>query len=117
MAFGFPAYAEDVIDVDLPRDELRRMVKRTLESLRWRYDPGAKNSLVAKVGVNFWSWGERVRIKLGPDGEVFVRSQCALVTQCIDWGKNQRNVDQFLDRLEEVIDDEFPQARPADSAR
>jgi hypothetical protein len=116
MAFGFPAYVEDVIEVDLPRPESRRAVERTLESLGWRYDTGPKNSLVARVGVSPWSRGQQVHIKVGPKGEVFIRSRCAVTTQWYDWGTNQQNVDKFINRLEEVIDDEFPHVRPADSA-
>jgi hypothetical protein len=56
---------------------------------------------VAEVGANLWSWGERISVEIGRGGTVWVESTCRLPTQCFDWGKNQRNVDGFLELVDE----------------
>jgi hypothetical protein len=55
------------------------------------------------VGVNFWSWGEQVSVEIDREGTVQIESRCRLPTQCLDWGKNQRNVDAFLKLVEEKV--------------
>jgi hypothetical protein len=102
MAFGFPAYAEDVGRYDASGGELLDAVDQALEELGWDADYTGPSSLSARVGANWLSWGERVSIDVR-DGKVRVRSECVLPTQCIDWGKNRKNVDRLLDRLDLVL--------------
>lgn len=48
-----------------------------------------------KHGVSFSSWGENVKLALISQGNQTVAdidSECALVTQIVDWGKNKENV-------------------------
>jgi hypothetical protein len=56
---------------------------------------------VAEVGVNFWSWGEKVSVEIDRGGTISVESRCRLPTQCFDWGKNQRNIDAFFQLVDE----------------
>lgn len=53
-----------------------------------------------KHGVSFTSWGENITIILSPLGmdqtSVMIRSECALPTQIIDYGKNKQNVEKLI---------------------
>ena len=53
--------------------------------------------------VSLTSWGENVTITVTPYGAaqcvMHVRSECALPTQIVDWGKNGKNVNEILGYL------------------
>jgi hypothetical protein len=103
MAFGFPAYAEAVECYDgCSRGELLDALDDALEALNWRADYLGLSSLTARVRMNYWSWGERLTIAVS-DEILHVRSECVLPTQCLDWGKNQRNVEQLFLLLAEIL--------------
>jgi hypothetical protein len=40
-------------------------------------------------------------VEIDVEGIVWVESRCRLPTQCLDWGKNQRNVNAFLDLVDD----------------
>jgi hypothetical protein len=103
MTFGFPAYFEATEHYDCERGELLDAVERALDALGWKFDYTGPASLNVSVSVNFWSWGEQMTVHARKDGTLEVRSQCRLPTQCIDWGKNRRNVNTFLERLDRVL--------------
>ncbi len=46
----------------------------------------------AKAGLSLWSWGEDIEIHIG-EGMARIRSSCSFPLQCVDWGKNRRNVE------------------------
>ena len=98
MAFGFPAYASQKHSLNMGPEYTSLVVRETLERLGWKYEMLGANRFVAFTSLSFWSYGERVVIDGSPDGIVSVRSQCRLVTQCVDWGKNDTNVREFFDR-------------------
>lgn len=56
-----------------------------------------------KNGMGLTSWGENISVILVPAGETqttaAVRSECALPTQIIDWGKNKENVTKLIQFL------------------
>src|SRR5262245_60026145 len=104
MAFGFPAYAEEVARYDCDRDELMDAVERALDDLGWRGRPAGPWRLSVGLGISFWSWGETMTVEVRKDSSVRVRSECAFPTQCFDWGKNQRNVNKFLGALDDALD-------------
>jgi hypothetical protein len=104
MTFGFPAYHAAAQRVDRPRRDVLRAARAALHDLGWRWMDSDRGVFMAAVGVNFWSCGEQVTVVVADDGEVLVRSQCNLPTQCFDWGKNRRNVNRFLDAIERVLE-------------
>ncbi|MCH7597117.1 MAG: hypothetical protein IID35_11250 [Planctomycetes bacterium] len=60
------------------------------------------------VGLNFWSWGERVTVALGVvDGcnLIDITSSCVLKMQIADWGKNERNVRKLFDEIDKILGD------------
>ena len=46
----------------------------------------------SQVGFNLWSFGETVTATPAA-GYLLLRSTCVMPTQCLDWGKNRRNVE------------------------
>ncbi len=88
MSFAFPAFHE----ARLPGMFSAAVVEVAMQRLGWsdvRRDAGV---VTGKVGFNLWSFGETVAVTVAPD-HVLLRSACVMPTQCIDWGKNRRNVE------------------------
>jgi hypothetical protein len=61
----------------------------------------ASGQLIAKTKLNLWSWGEKVTIQVYQDGSVAVISAC--IAQIVDYGRNQRNVEQFFNTLNHLL--------------
>ncbi|MCZ7605968.1 MAG: hypothetical protein M5U25_07775 [Planctomycetota bacterium] len=102
MTFGFPAYHEELwFPRTVPTAEL---ICAIANALGWGYavenigPVGWRWRL--RAGLNFWSWGEVVLLEPQPDGGLRVRSSCALFTQCIDWGRNARNIRRLAELLQ-----------------
>ena len=102
MAFGFPAYHEEELITPFPISD--EWIAHTAMSVGWEYHtrtPDPRFGWVWRVGVTIsvWSWGASLLIwPTGPQ-QVRIRSECALPTQCIDWGSNRRNVETFANAL------------------
>jgi hypothetical protein len=102
MPLTFPASASGSRRYSCSPEALKEAVARALSALGWAaYGNWSGRRFVAEVGVSFWSWGEEIRVRIDTDGTVSVESACRLPTQCFDWGKNQRNVDAFLELVDE----------------
>lgn len=80
---------------------------------------GASKVFNLSSDINLASWGEKITVTLtSVEGGtcVDVLSECAMPTQIIDWGKNQKNVEalfSFLDRNAAVAVVNVPSAAPA----
>lgn len=92
MSFGFPAYSTGSQSFNLRHQDLIDIVRKSLDAVGWRYEMPSPNEFVARNSVNLWSWGEKIFIAVSVEGTVTAKSQCMLVTQCFDWGKNSENV-------------------------
>ena len=102
MSFGFPAFSTSSQQLRLGQEELVGAVSEALSNLGWPYERPSPNKFFAKLSVGLWSWGEKLIVDVGHDGTVMARSECVLVTQCFDWGKNARNVNQFFSELSRI---------------
>ena len=98
MSFGFPAFHEQSIVNVPPNVNIELSLLNTLRSLGWgpSFD---QNGITASTGASLKSWGEKIVISISPTGAATVRSECALKTQCADWGKNEKNVRTILTEL------------------
>lgn len=108
MAFGLPAHhvQEHHPGVDDP-EWLHEAVMRTVAKLSWdlkKQDPEAGRYL-ASTGMDLWSWGEMIRIEILPDLTLRITSRCSFHLQCLDWGQNRHNVEDFLVTLNEVLEE------------
>jgi hypothetical protein len=95
MAFGFPAYHTEELKYTESAPSFRAYVANAIRSLGWSVRHESDTELTASTSVSLWSWGERITVKFH-EGGASVSSCCALVTQCIDWGKNRQNVHKLL---------------------
>ena len=102
MSFGFPAYSTGSQKYDLGQQDLLGVVGESLGRLGWSYEMPSPNAFLAKNSANLWSWGEKIAVEVSLDGTVTARSECLLATQCIDWGKNRRNVRAFFDEVSRI---------------
>lgn len=97
MTFGFPAYhTEHYVPGPAGGGDLRGLVMEALTALAWAVKAETPRDITASTSLSLSSWGERVEIVFANDGSLTVTSKCALPTQCIDWGKNKRNVAKFI---------------------
>jgi hypothetical protein len=105
MAFGFPAYHESTRKFDLKSAVLAAAVENALSDLGWQFKRGAYSTQFdARTGFSVWSYaGERITIQIGEGGDIWVRSECTSPIQCLDWGKNRKNVDRFFNVLSQSL--------------
>jgi hypothetical protein len=111
MAFGFPAYHEGTQKFNLRSTVLVAAVENALRDLGWEFERIASGTeFNAKTKWNIWSYlGEKVRIEIGRDGNVWIRSECLSPIQWYDgmpfpwYGKNRQNVEKFLDLLSQSL--------------
>ena len=102
-SIGLPPYAEDSVQYSRSRDVLLDAIEDVLNDLGWSYGYTGKAELCVSFAITFGSWGERMTIAVHKDGTIDVRSASVFPLQWIDWGKNQQNIEQFLQRLENVL--------------
>jgi hypothetical protein len=85
--------------------ELKRACKDALDELGWRWEMDGRWRLVAYVPYSFTSYGEWLIVEVY-DEELVVVSHCRQRRQLVDWGKNRRNVERFLNRVEDILDED-----------
>jgi hypothetical protein len=104
MAFGFPAYHEETIDLEMPRNEIISFLKPIIGSLSWSIIEYTENHMLAITPTALTaSDGEKIRITILPSGSIHVRSECEIFTQCFDWGKNKKNVHKLLSAISGIL--------------
>ena len=90
MSFGFPAYHRKEISHAFDLAEAKNRTMQAASILGWQLQQEPNEDLVFRSGCNLRSWGEVVKIHFQPH-RVVVHSQCRLITQCFDWGRNRSN--------------------------
>ncbi len=103
MSFGLPPRFEESYTYDAGESHLRQEIERTLEALGWKWSLQDNGHYLAKVGITWRSWGERVVIAIEDKGTVRVASRSSWSTTIIDYGKNQMNVKAFFAELNRVL--------------
>lgn len=102
MAFAFPAYHRAQLILDQPGD-WRAPVISTMQNLRWTVGNALADPILASTGMSLASYSETIEVWIEPNGILTINSKCAMPTQCVDWGKNRRNVEYFIAELERMI--------------
>lgn len=102
MSFGFPAFHTENFSV-AGREDLPRLCADVAVRMRWTVKVQQRDRVVFSTKVNLFSWGERVTVEYLPGSTLRVTSRCAMPTQCLDWGRNQRNVQAFLAALQMAL--------------
>lgn len=102
MVFAFPAYHSEKY-TRLPDDANPvRLTMSAAQHLGWQSVSQDRDSVVFSTRRRLLGRSERVTINFLPDRALMVTSRCFLPTQCLDWGKNRRNVMHFLSVVEHL---------------
>ncbi|MGB7202274.1 MAG: hypothetical protein WBD16_08385 [Pyrinomonadaceae bacterium] len=111
MSFGFPASYTETVNLVGSRYSARQAVIETFENLGWNFDETDSDCFWVKIPMSGLSWGEILTVSLEP-GVAKVHSKCNF-PQLIDWGKNKRNVFEFVDRfsIKEITDAKLVDAK------
>jgi len=99
MSFGFPASSTGSQTFNLGQRELLDVVSQAFSNLGWSYASPLPNQFLARISPGIWSWGEKMSVEISYNGNVTAKSECLLITQCLDWGKNGRNVRAFFNEV------------------
>lgn len=102
MAFAFPANHRERLVLDKPGD-WRAPAIISMQKLGWTVGNAYGDPIVATTSYSLASWSETIEVWIEPTGIMTISSKCMLVTQCVDWGKNRKNVEQFIRTLEAEI--------------
>jgi hypothetical protein len=97
MTFGFPAHHGEVIDIEDDRVTARKAICQAFDELEWRYELIDVDNYRSWVRFSGESWEKKFEVSLLDDGMMKIVSTCRLPTQCLDFGKNRRNVERFLE--------------------
>lgn len=110
MPFGFPAYTERVERFrGIKRKKLLRLAEDALDELRWNprevddWVLGA--SVPAGMYLVFLTFGAKFTVEV-EDEELFIRSEGSFPLEWMDLGQHGENIKKFLDRLEDILEDE-----------
>ena len=103
---GWTASAQDHRRIEADRDAIiagLRYALRRIPVVRVVWSD--EDTLITGVtGISWVSWGERVTIRLGDGGELFVESVCRCPWQVFAWGKNEKNVCLIYEWMEEYLE-------------
>ncbi|MGH7132924.1 MAG: hypothetical protein ACREJO_13370 [Phycisphaerales bacterium] len=101
MTFAFPAFHEERIEA--PAELTVGDVLAALAAIGLSGSASADGATVrSSSGLNMWSWSEKLIVERAGPTTLRVRSECALSTQCVDWGKNARNVRKIIAAIRAV---------------
>ena len=101
MAFGFsPKYSQDLSLGDITPEQFLVLALEAAKKLDWNVSYISENGFIAFTKFSMSSYSEEVKIKI--EGTTAnLKSECT-GNQLMDWGKNKRNVENFIDVFEEL---------------
>jgi hypothetical protein len=85
------------------RADIMRVAERILDDLGWHITDVEEDYISVRTGSGIWFFGDRMTVEVSRRGTVMVHSRCIWPTQIIDFGRNDANVERFLDRLERKL--------------
>ena len=104
MAFGFPAYHEETIDLGIPRNKIFSFLEPIIDSFSWSILESTENQMLVRTKDRLLSEHiEYVRITILPSGSIQVRSECEYFTTCFDWGRNKKNVRKLQSAIHGIL--------------
>ena len=107
MAIGWPAGHSVTFATTADQASLHLASLQAVSALGWERTRVSESEVHARVPMSLLSWGEVVSIAFSP-GAVRVTSRCHVVrwlffAQVFDRGKNQANVDAFVEALQRAL--------------
>jgi hypothetical protein len=98
MSFGFPASYEKVMADIPPGTDIARSLGSALSRIGW-HPTAITNGFKASTTLSMGSLGEKIVVDILPNKTLRIRSKSAFFLQCIDFGRNQRNVEKLIQEL------------------
>ena len=95
MTFAFPAFHEATV----AKAHTAESIEAAMRRVGWNSIQQTTEGVSCAVPLTIWSFGERVLVTR-EEGRIVLRSSCVLPTQCMDWGKNRRNIQSLVAALE-----------------
>ena len=110
MPIGFPAYTAKTVKYrGSSRKELARAAEDALDELEWHPVRDGKWFVRASVPVGFYiiflTWGARFTVGIEEE-KLFIRSEGLFPLEWLDVGQHSENIKRFLDRFEDILDDQ-----------
>lgn len=97
MAFGFPAYHSTTLDLSSqPLEKVLAIVAKAMQAQGWKINLQHGNTLQATSSISWLSWAETISAQLDDNHILQLKSKCSMPTQCLDWGKNRRNIEKLV---------------------
>jgi hypothetical protein len=104
MATGFPAQASgEARFPEHDREDIIRLSERILDDLGWHFNYVHDDRISVRTATGIWFFGDQLTVDVSKGGTVRVHSRCIWPTQIFDFGRNDKNVERFLDRLERKL--------------
>lgn len=101
MAVGFtPKHIEDIFLNDLTQQQFLVLANETATKINWKVGYISNSGLIAYTDNGMFSWNAEIKIKI-EDGIATIKS-ASTGSEMMDWGKNKKNVTNFVTRLEEL---------------
>jgi hypothetical protein len=101
---------EDTISLPYALNIVFDAVPNVLQKLEWKVDRIDRplGRFRVKIGVSLWTWGQTMFIDLNKidDQTTKVQVYSEAGGQKFDWGKNRRDIENFLRELEETLEAE-----------
>lgn len=91
---------------DRPQSEVRRGVERAVYELGLEVQPDSSEwEIQASRSMSTLTWGERVKVLMAtsPGGGTQVLAESKLVFGFVDWGRNQKNVEQLFESMAALL--------------
>lgn len=101
MAAGFtPKHIEDFPLNDLTQRQFLVLANETATKIGWKVDYLSENGLIGYTENGMFSWNAEVKIKI-ENGLANIQS-ASTGSEMMDWGKNKKNVANFMAAFEEL---------------
>jgi len=101
MAVGFtPKHIEDFPLTGLTQQQFLVLANETATKIGWKVGYLSDNGLVAYTDKGIFSWNAEIKIKL-ENGLANIQS-ASTGSEMMDWGKNKKNVANFIANFEEL---------------
>lgn len=101
MAVGFtPKHIEDFPLNDLTQQQFLVLANETATKIGWKVGYLSDNGLIAYTDNGMFSWNAEIKIKI--ENSVANIQSASTGSEMMDWGKNKKNVANFIANFEEL---------------
>ncbi|MDP4185330.1 MAG: rhomboid family intramembrane serine protease [Bacteroidota bacterium] len=101
MAIGFtPKYIEDYPLNDLSQEQFLVLAIETSKKMEWEVGYISNSGLIAYTNKGMFSWNAEIKIKI-ENGVANLKS-ASTGNEMMDWGRNRRNIQNFIENIEEL---------------